>query len=82
MKQPKILENVTDFQEENSLREVLAFITPGDLEINLKQFKAKVLRVQKDTITLLSSDLWLKDNAHDLVNHVTLQLHLLLQTSV
>lgn len=76
----KLLESIINLQEENFLTEVLASLAPRDLEVQMKQFKAEDLHVQNDTTNLLSSDLWLKNNAHGVVNHATLWLYLLLQT--
>lgn len=76
----KLLESITNLQEENFLTEVLASLAPRDLEVQMKQFKAEDLHVQNDTTNLLSSDLWLKNNGHGVVNHITLWLYLLLQT--
>lgn len=68
----KILENITDLQEENFLTEFLASLAPRDIEVQTKEFKAEDLHVPNDITSLLWSDLWLKNNAHGLVNHVTL----------
>lgn len=62
------------------MTEVLAALAPGDLEVQMKQFKTEDLCVQNGITCLLLSDLWLKNNAHELVRHVTLKLYLLLQT--
>lgn len=80
-KQQTNKQKILDLQEENLLAEVLAFLAPSDLEVQMKQLKAEDLHVQNDTISILATDLWLKINAYDLVKHVTLWLPLLLQTS-